>query len=334
MHIVVVPVSYSGPGCSEDVDADEETLQRYADAMYQQNPLETLDIRWDEPYVVDDLDLTDGNYFFTLLGRAQQYRAAQSPAPNVYYYLLFDNCGACISESGGCLLGVAGGIPEDGMGAAALRVAIGTQFLSGSEVGMDTFVHEIGHTQGRQHVACPDAVAGGPDPTYPYPGGEIGVWGFGVRDFQVRNATTHTDYMSYCSPTWVSDWQWNATYDRIRTLTSWDAAGVGMPEDQSVLVGSVNPATGQAQWWTERGDISVASDGHELRFMAGDAVLDTASAQVDPWSEGPGFTVRAPLPTGYDDQVTAIEYRGPEAAYTAPRTAVAGYHRPDSFTSK
>jgi hypothetical protein len=333
MKVVLVPVNYSGPGCSEDVEADAETLQRYEDAMYQQNPLETLEIAWGEPYVVDDLDLSDPNDFFTLLGRAQQHRASQTPAPNVYYYLLFDNCGSCIGDGGGCLLGVAPGQPDDSMASASLRVAIGTQFLGSNEVGMDTFVHEIGHTQGRAHIACPGAAAAGPDPTYPYAGGEIGVWGFGVRDFQVRNATTHTDYMSYCSPTWVSDWQWNATYDRIRTLTSWDAADVGMPEDQAVLVGSVDPTTGQAQWWTDRGGISAASEGHTLRFLAGDAVLEVAAVEVDAWSEGAGFTVRAPLPAGFDAEVTAIEYRGPERSYAAPRAAVATHHRADALTS-
>ncbi len=333
MKIVLVPVSYSGPGCSRDVTADDATLQRYADSMYQQNPLETIDIRWDPPYVVNDLDLSNPNDFFALLGRTQQYRASQAPDPNVYYYTLFDNCGACIGDGGGCLLGVAGGIPDDTMGAGSMRAAIGTQYLGNNEVGMDTFVHEIGHTQGRQHITCPGVSSGGPDPTYPYPNGLIGVWGFGVRDFQLRNASNHTDYMSYCSPTWVSDWQWSATFARIRTLTSWDAASVGMPEDQAMLVGSVNPATGEARWWTERGAISVASEGHSLRFMAGKAVLDTSEAQVDAWSEGSGFTVRAPLPAGYDAEVTAIEYLAPERSYAAPRTAVASYHRPQALTT-
>lgn len=337
MKLVMVPVDYSGPGCNATVTTDDETLQRYADAMYQQNPLETLDIRWDDPYVVNDLDLAQAGDFFTLLGRAQQYRASQAPDPNTYYYFLFDNCGECISQgpqSGGCLLGVAPGQADETTYDAPLRVAIGTQFLQSSEVGMDTFVHEIGHTQGRAHVACPGASAAGPDHSYPYEDGEIGVWGFGVRDFQLRNASTHTDYMSYCNPTWVSDWQWLATYHRIRTLTSWDSASMSMPEDQAVLVGSVDPATGHAQWWTERGGITRASEGHTLRFMAGNTVLETAGARIDAWSEGTGFTVRAPLPAGFDDEVTAIEYVGPEQALVAPRAAVASYHRPDSLTTK
>ncbi|MCA9655876.1 MAG: hypothetical protein H6712_12410 [Myxococcales bacterium] len=336
MKVVVVPVDYTGPGCSTMVDTSEETLQRYEDAMYQQNPLTSIDIQWGPPYVVNDLDLSNPDDFFTLLNRAVQLRASYSPDPNVYYYVLFDNCGACIGDGGGCVLGVAPGIPDESMGAATYRAAIGTQFLGNDEVGIETFVHEIGHTQGRQHVACPGAAAAGPDVTYPYDGGTTGVWGFGVRDFQFRNPSTHTDYMSYCNPTWVSDWQWNATYDRIRALTSWDAASVGMPDGDAVLVGMINPETGEASWWTEPGFIADAVErpaGHELRFLAGDEVIDVESVQVEAWTEGPGITVRAPLPAGYDAEVTAIEYREPARSYLAPRESVASYHRPDSLTT-
>ncbi|MCA9710513.1 MAG: hypothetical protein KDK70_32025, partial [Myxococcales bacterium] len=328
MHVVVVPVDYSGPGCSQAVDPTEDTLSDYADAMFQQNPLETIDIRWDDPYLVDDLDLTDPNDFFTLLGRAQQYRASQAPAPNVYYYFLFDNCGECIG-TGGCLLGVAADIPDASMASGPLRVAIGTRYLGNEEMGIDTFVHEIGHTQGRQHVACPGTAAGGPDPTYPYQDGLIGVWGFGVRDFQIRDADTHTDYMSYCNPTWVSDWQWNATYQRISTLTEWDAAAV-VPSGDPVLVGAINLDTGRAQWWTDRGGITAPTEGHTVRFWAGDELLELRDAEINPWSEGPMISVRAPLPEGYD-AVTAIEYRGPARTFTAPRAEVTDHHRPDAL---
>lgn len=336
MRVVMVPVDYTGPGCSRMVDVSDETLARYEDAMYQMNPLVSIDLQWGPTYVVNDLDLSNPNDFFTLLDRAVQLRAQAAPDPNVYYYVLFDNCGECIG-SGGCVLGVAPGLADDSMGAATFRAAIGTQFLGGSEVGIETFVHEIGHTQGRAHVACPGGGAAGPDVSYPYENGGTGVWGFGVRDFQFRNPGTHTDYMSYCNPTWVSDWQWNATYDRIRTLTSWDAADMSMPDGQAVMVGMINPQTGQASWFTERGYIADSvqrPQGHSLRFMAGDRLIDEAQVQVQAWSEGPGFTVRAPLPAGYDDEVTAIEYIAPERSFAAPRSAVSTYHRPDALTTE
>ncbi len=333
MRVVVVPVAYSGPGCTSTVDQTAEVLQPYEDAMFQQNPLERLDIVWDDPFTVDNLDLSDPNDFFTLLSVAQQYRASQQPAPNVYYYFLFDNCGACIGNGGGCLLGVAPGLSDASMAAASLRVAIGTRFLGGSEVGIETFVHEIGHTQGRAHIACPGASAAGPDPSYPHESGQIGVWGFGVRDFGVRNATTHTDYMSYCNPTWVSDWQWSATFNRVATLTSWDAASVGMPDDAAVLAGAVNLETGEAQWWTDRGGISNPTEGHTMQFLAGEEAIEIADVQIDHWSEGPMISVRAPLPADYDAAVTGIQYLAPSRSFAVPRAAITSYHRADDITS-
>ena len=311
-------------------------MQPYIDHMFQQNGVENIDIEYHDYVSVTDLDLGNPNDFFQLLNRTAQLRAAEAPDPNVYYYALFDNCGQCIGDNSGCTLGVAAGIPGDSMGEAGGRAAIGAQFLGQDEVGIETFVHEIGHTQGRAHVACPNAQAAGPDVSYPYDGGRTGVWGFGVRDFQFRNPNTHTDYMSYCEPTWVSDWQWNATYDRIATLTSWDAASMEVPEGEAVLVGMLNPESGSESWWTERGTIAETVErpaGHELVFLAGREVLETASVQVEAWSEGPGFTVRAPLPAGFDAEVTAIEYRAPAGTVSASRAAISSYHRPDSLAA-
>src|SRR5690606_24974838 len=85
-----------------------------------------------------------------------------------------------------------------------------------------TFVHEIGHNQGFSHIACPNANAAGPDPTYPYADGKIGVYGFGIRDFHIYTPGSAHDYMSYCGNSWVSDWTWNKAFTRIQTLSSWD----------------------------------------------------------------------------------------------------------------
>ena len=112
MRLVLVPVDYSFGSCQSSVDLNPEALQPYEDAMFQQNPLEAIEIEVHAPLTVNDLDLGSSNGFFTLLNRAVQLRASESPDPNVYYYVLFDNCGVCIGEGGGCLLGVAPGTPE------------------------------------------------------------------------------------------------------------------------------------------------------------------------------------------------------------------------------
>ena len=322
MKVMIVPVDYSFGGCTASFDTSEENLQKYEDAMFQQNGLETIELEVHPHITVNDLDLGDPNGFFQFLNRIVQLRASENPPPNVYYYGLFDNCGECIGDSSGCTLGVAPGTPGSSMGEAGSRAAIGVQYLSGSEVGIETFVHEVGHTQGRQHVACPDAQAAGPDVTYPYQDGSIGVWGFGVRDFSIRNPSNHKDYMSYCNPTWVSDWQWKATFDRIRELSSWDAADMADAMDANrILVGAVNTETGESEWWTDRGWVE-PDDVEEFARLTyvGDELSEETEIDVDPWSEGPWVTVRAPL--AMEMEFTALELDLPQARIEIPRNRV------------
>ncbi len=328
MRIVIVPIDYSFGGCETRFDTSDEALEPYIDHMFQQNAVENIEIEIHDYVTVDDLDL-GGNGFFQLLSRIVQLRAAEAPDPNVYYYGLFDNCGQCIGDGGGCTLGVAGGIPGDSMGEAGGRAAIGTQFLSNQEVGIETFVHEIGHTQGRRHIFCPAANAAGTDPSYPYADGKTEGWGFGVRDFQLRNGNTHFDYMSYCNPTWVSDWQWKETFQRIQTLSSWEGADMeDALEGRYVLTGAVNTQTGEAQWWTDRGWVEPedAEANHRIRFSFEDASGDDELlVDAQPWSEGPWMTVRAPLPDDFE-AVTAIQLDTPSLTASAPRSAIKAFH--------
>jgi len=317
MKVVIVPIEYSFGGCQASTDLDEAALQPYSDAIYQQNALETLQIEMIDPIQVTDLDLTDPGDFFSLLNRIVQYRSQLGLDPNVYMYGLFDNCGACIGDGGGCLLGVAPGTPGATQGEAGQRAAIGVRYLSGNEVGIETFVHEIGHTQGRQHIACPGGQSAGPDPSYPHDDGGIGVWGFGVRDFGIRNASNHKDYMSYCSPTWVSDWQWSATFARIKSLTEWDtldAVDPGMSESTQ-LIGTMNPETGESHWWTEPGYVEPSDAifaASTVVLLDGANELHVAAADIDAWSEGPWVTVRANLPPESTiAKASAVELRTP-----------------------
>ncbi|MBK8240606.1 MAG: hypothetical protein IPK74_34215 [Deltaproteobacteria bacterium] len=151
------------------------------------------------------------------------------------------------------------------------------------------------------------------------------MWGFGVRDFSIHNPSNHTDYMSYCNPTWVSDWQWNATFKRIQALTEWDALKVAPPQT-TILVGTLNPETGESNFWTERGFVEpqdTAGSPHTLALVAGDIDLHSTAADVDAWSEGPWVTVRANLPAeamiaGSD----AFELRMPERTARIARERV------------
>ena len=76
--------------------------------------------------------------------------------------------------------------------------------------------HEIGHTLSLPHAPCGSPA--GPDPDYPYPTGSIGTWGYDIVTGSAFNPSSHTDLMSYCSPTWVSDYNFGKSL-AFRTAT-------------------------------------------------------------------------------------------------------------------
>ena len=64
--------------------------------------------------------------------------------------------------------------------------------------------HELGHNMSLFHAPC--GGAGGPDPSYPYPDGSTGAWGYDFRDGgRLVHPREGRDLMSYCNPRWISD---------------------------------------------------------------------------------------------------------------------------------
>jgi hypothetical protein len=89
-----------------------------------------------------------------------------------------------------------------GYGYVPGRAAIGWDYLpSGDGVA----AHEWGHNFSRQHAPCGGPA--GPDPSYPYANAAIGMYGWNSGNNTIVSNTT-ADVMSYCNPTWVSDYNW------------------------------------------------------------------------------------------------------------------------------
>ena len=95
--------------------------------------------------------------------------------------------------------------------------------------------HELGHNMNLSHAPC--GGAGGPDPSYPYPNGSIGAWGYDFREGRI--VASHTaDLMSYCGPSWISDYHFtNALRFRLSDEGA-GAVGVATPRasTQSLLL--------------------------------------------------------------------------------------------------
>jgi len=250
LKVELIPVlhQFENEACVPEIL--EEDIEAMRMQLEQNNPVQQAVITVGEPMPYTDPIGTSGTGFGPVLTALAERRAADAPAPNLYYYGLLDPCDGYPPG----LLGQAIGIPAaPTMELAQQRVATGRWWGSG-ELAAETFVHEIGHTQGRYHVLCSGG-EGGPDLDYPHPQGRIGVWGFGIYDFKLRSPSTSRDYMTYCSNEWVSDYAWEQTLEVIEILTSWDQAGAPGPIDgPGLLMGAIH-ADGTEQWWTAPGSL-------------------------------------------------------------------------------
>jgi hypothetical protein len=338
LRVVLVPVDYKFGSCAKLVDG-EAHRKSFEDALFQQNGIESLEMTIHAPYKVD-YDMVSFNGLSRLVNEMSQLRTAEGADDNVYYYGLFDSCNGCIGDGGlggGCTVGLAANITGADPSDARDRAAVGQLIGNPAE----TFVHEIGHTQGRQHVYCAGAgvQAQGTDPSYPYEDGRIGVWGFGVRDYQMRHPTANSDYMSYCGKVWVSDWQWNATYSRIVALSKWAKSGAGQPAEEhgatGVLIGAVDP-NGEQMWWTGPGGLSSSrelSATHSVVFQFADGEVEVA-AQVSIREHYATRNIVAALPAGFDErELVGVKLRDQAGVHPVAAASIRRLHRPDHLQS-
>lgn len=198
---------------------------------------------------------------------------------------------------------------------------LGSPVASGlSDLAYDVSPHELGHTFSLDHAPC--GVWG--DASYPYPAGRVGVEGISLEaPTPILYPRTHKDLMSYCQPTWISDYNYQKirTFLRARALRSATSA---VPV--ASIRGSIS-ADGDLRLQpllrllapyepTERGELEVRINGvaHQLqtfRGSEGDRALHFAGVVPDPgvvktllvthgdqqWSRQATRNVDAPVPS-------------------------------------
>ncbi len=94
-----------------------------------------------------------------------------------------------------------------GYGYVGYPAAVGWDYLPS---GAAVLAHEIGHNFGRLHTPCGGPA--GPDPSYPFPDGSIGVYGWSERRNVIIQPTA-TDIMGYCGNQWISEYTYRAVMD-------------------------------------------------------------------------------------------------------------------------
>ena len=92
--------------------------------------------------------------------------------------------------------------------------------------------HELGHNLSLYHAPC--GASNWLDPSYPYPTGSIGAWGYDFREGGSMVRRTRSDLMSYCPSRWISDYHF-ANGLRFR-LSDADSAGLSYLGRQKSLL--------------------------------------------------------------------------------------------------
>ena len=312
IEVVLIPVLHQLAGCEQAPLPTDDDVLAMAHSLEQANAIQRAVVSVGEPMPYTDPIGEQDMGFSPILGALAMRREQDAPAPNVDYYGLLDSCDGFPNGLLGQALGiVAAPVPE----LANQRVSTG-RWLGSGEAAAETFVHEVGHSQGRRHVTCSGG-EGGPELDYPHDNGRIGVWGFGIHDFKLRSPIKSRDYMTYCANEFVSDYGWEQTLDVIEILTGWNDRDHA-PTEPQVLMGIVHD-DGQAVWWTARGglDEDAVTDARVVWTI--DGLTHEHAAVRSAMPDGPGTLVTAALPPGFEHASAAqLEVTGRAALAIAP----------------
>ena len=198
-----------------------------------------------------------------------------------------------------------------------------------SILNSEIIAHEFGHNRNLYHAPC--GFPAGLDRYYPYGEGNIGAWGY---DFDTGELVRpgQADFMSYCDPTWTSDYQFtNALRYRIetegdsiliaaadvaaatsdRTLLLWGGSdGEGAPRLRPSFFIDAPPALPEADGpWSLTGEDSGGTALFSLSFaMAGFTDTDDERA---------GFSFAVPVT--WTEELARITLQGPGGSTSLDR---------------
>jgi hypothetical protein len=197
-----VPVVQNATGAMGNVS--DANIATYLERLRDIHPVNTVVASVRAPYTSSYKLGSDGTNWSSMLSEINALRSLDGS--NDQYYGV-----AHVSYSSGVA----------GIGYIGAPASLGWDW-SGS--AGEVMAHEFGHNWGRYHAPC--GGVSGPDPSFPYAGGIIGAFGWNVRTNALLQQTT-SDLMGYCSPTWISDYNYKAvlTYrasTKAGTITSPD----------------------------------------------------------------------------------------------------------------
>ncbi len=236
VKLVLVPISYGADGSNRLPDTSPEQLDRYRKMFFRLYPVPDVTVTVKPAVAWKSVVAPGGNGWDNLLNAIVDYRQKSGAKNDEYYYGIFNAAESFASFcQSGCVAGLsllAG--PNDAMA----RAGIGIGFSGDGSTS--TAAHEIGHQHGRPHAPC--GVTNGVDPSFPHKDGSIGAWGFDLVGVKLIEPT-QPDFMSYCHPEWISDFNYKQLFNRIKLVNNAEWLGDTVMWDRVAI-----DASGRASW--------------------------------------------------------------------------------------
>ena len=268
-------------------DGSEAGLLRHA------FPFAEFTVRPREAYHTS-LDLTTSAGQVSLFGELEALRASEGGTG--YYYGVAANLGSVAGR---------GQLP----GWVSVGVARST-----------TLAHEVGHNLSLRHAPCGDP--SGVDPSFPYPDGGIGVWGYDFRNGSTVPPDRGKDIMTYCRTLpWLSDYYFEKVIDHRARLAA-DAASARLAaaspaSDVLVLRGGVL----DGELWLDpvfpmrtAARLPEAPGAYRIRGTGSDG-RTLFSLDFTPGEDGHGgrhFFLTVPIGVDWEEALERITLTGPE----------------------
>jgi len=303
IKVTLVPVAFGADGSNRVPSTSDTDLALFRDRMLALYPVTDVQITVSEPYKWTSDVAADGTGWDELLNAIVNKRADDGAAKDVYYYGLFKPAASFDAYcQQGCVLGLSplAFDPTDEFA----RASIGVGF-PGSDAGSnDTFVHEVGHAHGRQHAPC---MVQDPDRNYPYADGALGVWGYDAATKVLYDPSAdRRDMMGYCDPVWISDYTYNALFNRVKLVNGVSADRRDVPSRwQSLIVRPSGVVRGAVSTFQR----APMGEGKQIERII-DGKSERLTARYYPFDHLPGGLLYVPVGTDETLDVATLRVDG------------------------
>ncbi len=212
LEVVLVPIRYDADGSSRLPDTSAAAIAAYRAGLMALYPTADVRLSVRRPLPFAAVVSRSGAGWGEVLSAIAQARGTDRPADGAYYMGLVNpavnNAMYCSSS---CVAGLSTVVtrPEQSQGRTSIVVGFG------GEGTTDSMAHELGHAHGREHAPCGVT---NPDDSFPYADGSVGVWGYDSRTRTLLAPSTTKDFMGYCNPTWISDYNYAALATRMEAI--------------------------------------------------------------------------------------------------------------------